>query len=112
MILKQSAWGEHLLRGIMVRLGTFLWVVGFANNLFFIDLAYLFLKENVSLKSWACTVISFLSLLFIVDINELSWVSGTVVLLGASFFFALSIKICFVRNLQLQCCFMQTYLPL
>lgn len=92
----------HFIRGTLVGLGTFLWVtglkttmlatttlVGFANHLFFIGLAFLFLRENVSLKSWICTIISFLSLFFVIDINELSWTSGTVILLGGSFFFAL-----------------------
>ena len=42
------------------------------------------------MKTWICTIISFLSLFFVVDFNELSWTSGTVILLGSAFSFALS----------------------
>ena len=100
---KTKRLGLHFLRGVLFCVGLLLWVIGlkttmiatttligFTNYLFFIILAYVFLKENVSLKTWICTIISFLSLFFVVDFNELSWTSGTVILLGSAFLFALS----------------------
>ncbi|MDR2401848.1 MAG: DMT family transporter [Cytophagales bacterium] len=95
--------GLHFVRGVLFCSALLLWVIGlkttmiatttligFTNYLFFIILAFVFLKENVSLKAWLCTVISFLSLFFVIDFNELSWTSGTVILLGSATLFALS----------------------
>ena len=93
----------HALRGTLFCIALMLWIlglkttmvatttlIGFGNYLFFIVLAYLFLKENVSIKSWLATILSFLSLIFVIDFKELSWNSGSVALLASSFFFAFS----------------------
>lgn len=93
----------HFFRGAIFCLGLLLWVIGlkttmiatttligFTSYLFFIVLAYIFLKENVPLKVWLCTIISFLSLFFVVNFKELSWGSGTVILLFSSLLFAFS----------------------
>jgi len=100
---KTKRLGIHFIRGGLFCGGLFLWVmglkttmiatstlIGFTTYLFNIFLAYVFLKENVSMRFWVCSFISFLSLLFVINVKELSWSSGTVTLLIASFFFALS----------------------
>lgn len=100
---KTKRLGIHFLRGGLFCAGLFFWVmglkttmiatttlIGFTNYLFVIVLAYLLLKENVSMRAWICSIISFLSLLFVVNLKELSWTSGTIILLFASLFFALA----------------------
>ena len=100
---KTKRLGIHFFRGALFCIALFLWVaglqttmiatttlIGFTNYLFFIVLAYVFLKENVSMRSWVCSIISFLSLLFVVNIKELSWSSGSVILLISAFLFSLS----------------------
>ena len=93
----------HCLRGALFCLGLCLWVlglkttmiatttlIGFTGYLFTIILAYFFLKEKVSIRTWICSIISFLSLFFVVNVHELSWSSGATILLFSAFLFAVS----------------------
>jgi S-adenosylmethionine uptake transporter len=100
---KTKRLGLHFVRGFLFCIGLFLWVIGlkttmiatttligFTSYLFTIVLAALILKEKVSFRAWICSLISFLSLLLVIDLKELSWSSGAVVLLISALLFSLS----------------------
>ncbi len=100
---KTKRLGVHFFRGLVICVSIYFWVsglkttmlatttiIGFAANLIFIAMSWLFLKEKVSSKTWICASICFCSLFFVVDISELSWNSGTVLLLAGSSLFALT----------------------
>ena len=101
--LKTNKPHVHFLRGVIFFCAISLWGLGlkttyvstaalisFSEPFFLLLLSFLLLHEKITVPRFLATMISFLSVLLIVDIRTLNLGSGVVILLVAEVFFALS----------------------
>lgn len=93
----------HFIRGSIYYIAVTLWVmglattplssavvIGFSSPFFIMLLCYLFLGERVSLRCVCTSIISFLAIIYTIDLHSLSFGSASSLLLFSCFFFALS----------------------
>ncbi len=101
--LKTNKIHIHFLRGGLFFCGISLWGLGlkttyistaalitFSEPFFLLLLSALLLREKITYPRLLATMVSFLSVFFIIDIRTLNLASGVVILLLAEFFFALA----------------------